>query len=114
MSLQDIRVCPATYNREENMTVKEIIQHHLVALSYDGLVNEIDGCTCEVADIMRTCHDPMNCRPFRQDMQESPPPPVQMPDCPKCGAHMALRSGRNGNFWGCTKYPDCKGSLAYK
>lgn len=32
--------------------------------------------------------------------------------CPDCGADMALRTNRqNGNkFWGCKKYPNCKGT----
>ncbi len=40
-----------------------------------------------------------------------PRPPV----CPKCGSLMALRTakaGQNqgGQFWGCAKYPECKGT----
>ena len=37
------------------------------------------------------------------------------PKCPQCGALMALRTAKSGKnadsqFWGCTKYPDCKGT----
>ena len=28
--------------------------------------------------------------------------------CPKCGSPLKLRSGRFGEFWGCTSYPECK------
>jgi len=40
-----------------------------------------------------------------------PKPPV----CPQCGALMALRTAKSGKnsgsqFWGCTNYPDCKGT----
>ena len=28
--------------------------------------------------------------------------------CPLCGAPMVLRNGKNGPFWGCSKYPECK------
>ena len=35
-------------------------------------------------------------------------------DCPKCGSSMAFRSGRFGNFWGCTNYPTCKSTIAIK
>ena len=28
--------------------------------------------------------------------------------CPLCGAPMVLRKGKNGPFWGCSKYPECK------
>jgi restriction system protein len=38
------------------------------------------------------------------------------PKCPQCGALMALRTAKGGKtpgsqFWGCTKYPECKGTL---
>lgn len=32
------------------------------------------------------------------------------PSCPKCGATMRRRSGRHGQFWGCSRYPGCKGT----
>ena len=28
--------------------------------------------------------------------------------CPRCGAPMSLRNGKNGSFWGCSNYPECK------
>ena len=28
--------------------------------------------------------------------------------CPRCGAPMFLRNGKNGQFWGCSNYPECK------
>ena len=28
--------------------------------------------------------------------------------CPKCGAKMVLRNGKNGPFWGCSNYPTCR------
>jgi four helix bundle suffix protein len=38
------------------------------------------------------------------------------PTCPKCGCIMALRTARKGSraggqFWGCSKFPDCKGTI---
>ncbi|MFC1762871.1 topoisomerase DNA-binding C4 zinc finger domain-containing protein [Planctomycetota bacterium] len=37
-----------------------------------------------------------------------------IPNCPHCGHLMTLRTAKTGKapdqqFWGCTKYPDCKG-----
>ena len=36
---------------------------------------------------------------------------VQCPMCPDCGSEMALRTRKDGTgqFYGCTKFPDCKG-----
>lgn len=33
-----------------------------------------------------------------------------MPKCPECGAKMKKRKSKYGPFWGCTKYPECKGT----
>lgn len=33
------------------------------------------------------------------------------PRCPECGSPMRKRTGPKGAFWGCTKYPECKGSI---
>ncbi|PJF41262.1 MAG: topoisomerase [Phototrophicales bacterium] len=39
------------------------------------------------------------------------------PSCPKCGSVMVLRIARRGDyagrrFWGCSNYPDCRGTLS--
>lgn len=39
-----------------------------------------------------------------------------IPRCPPCGAPMALRTAKTGKntgrqFWGCTAYPKCKGTV---
>lgn len=31
------------------------------------------------------------------------------PPCPVCGGKTSHRKGKNGSFWGCLNYPDCKG-----
>nr|MCR5246731.1 topoisomerase DNA-binding C4 zinc finger domain-containing protein [Paludibacteraceae bacterium] len=28
--------------------------------------------------------------------------------CPSCGGSLQLRSGKYGNFYGCSNYPKCK------
>jgi hypothetical protein len=28
--------------------------------------------------------------------------------CPRCGGKLILRNGRNGSFYGCSNYPNCK------
>jgi ribosomal protein L37AE/L43A len=30
--------------------------------------------------------------------------------CPECGGKMISRKGQYGTFWGCTKYPNCRGT----
>ena len=40
------------------------------------------------------------------------PIPAAVPGvlCPKCGAPMVERTGKNGRFYGCSRYPACKGT----
>lgn len=40
------------------------------------------------------------------------------PRCPKCGSDMVLRTAKSGanqgeKFWGCSKYPQCRGIVKY-
>ena len=40
------------------------------------------------------------------------------PTCPKCGSRMVLRTAKSGanqgeKFWGCSKFPQCRGILKY-
>ena len=57
----------------------------------------------------------------RKKDQSDPPDPAnqsdlsKIPKCPQCSALMALRTAKTGKnagqpFWGCTQYPDCKGT----
>lgn len=43
------------------------------------------------------------------DASEAGPPPDAK--CPECGAPMVVRSGRRGQFLGCSRYPQCRGTL---
>ncbi len=51
-----------------------------------------------------------------QSNRADPTHPTDLiPECPKCGKPMALRTAKQGKnagqqFWGCTGYPDCKGT----
>lgn len=53
---------------------------------------------------------------LRQRAKDRPATPGhEPPKCPQCGALMALRTAKTGKnagnqFWGCTKYPECKGT----
>ena len=46
---------------------------------------------------------------------ERPELAAKAPPCPRCGKPMALRTARKGphagsQFWGCSGYPECKGT----
>lgn len=36
------------------------------------------------------------------------------PTCPHCGSSMRRRAGRRGRFWGCSRYPDCRGTRSMR
>lgn len=33
---------------------------------------------------------------------------LDLPKCPNCAKNMVKRNGKNGEFWGCSGYPECK------
>ena len=50
------------------------------------------------------------------NMQPEPAPAAQA--CPKCGSPRVLRDARKGQhagkkFYGCSKYPDCRGLISH-
>lgn len=55
--------------------------------------------------------------PAAQAYTPRPPPVIAVIDgvpakCPKCGKGMVARTGKNGDFFGCTGFKDgCKGSM---
>ncbi|HEX8993951.1 MAG TPA: AAA domain-containing protein [Candidatus Paceibacterota bacterium] len=51
----------------------------------------------------------MGCKGQRAQV-ERPAPVLTDKDCPRCGAKMILRNGRRGRFYGCSRYPYCKGT----
>ena len=52
----------------------------------------------------------------KTDQTDQAVPSDQIPQCPKCGKPMVLRTAKAGKnegrqFWGCTAYPDCNGII---
>lgn len=45
----------------------------------------------------------------RIEAREKERPPS--PDCPQCGKVMRRRKSAKGDFWGCSAFPDCKGTM---
>ena len=50
----------------------------------------------------------------KSDPTDQSDPSDHIPDCPQCGKPMVLRTAKQGkntglSFWGCSRYPDCKG-----
>ena len=62
-----------------------------------------------------------NARLAERDRQKGLPvvPKEEVPNCPKCSKPMRLRTARQGGnagsqFWGCSGYPNCKGTKKYQ
>lgn len=36
------------------------------------------------------------------------------PSCPICRGDMVLKTGRHGQFWGCSQFPSCKGNVDFR
>lgn len=50
---------------------------------------------------------------FRRRNPPAPPEP-DIPPCPVCQAPMRLRSAARRAFWGCSRFPDCRGTRPAK
>src|SRR5438132_925564 len=40
----------------------------------------------------------------------SQPKTAMLPKCPQCQAPMRRRTGKRGEFWGCSNFPNCRGT----
>lgn len=55
-------------------------------------------------------------RKAARDRADPPDPADHIPDCPACGKPMVLRIAKTdknegSQFWGCSAYPECKGTV---
>ena len=57
----------------------------------------------------RFCNE---CKNIRTRLAYTPKPAPILTDtmCPRCNSRMVLRNGRRGKFYGCSKFPYCKGT----
>jgi len=65
-----------------------------------------------VTGIGRICNA---CKGLRKEPSQKHAGPAAQPSkitCPKCGANMVLRRGKYGQFYGCSRFPRCKGTVA--
>ena len=44
-----------------------------------------------------------------KEQAPAPSKPTTPPICPQCNSAMKIRNSAKGQFWGCTRDPDCKG-----
>ena len=59
------------------------------------------------------CNTLLNLNKQRHIEPLKTPPVVTDMACPKCGAPLYLRSGKRGLWLGCSKFPKCRGRLAW-
>ena len=62
----------------------------------------------EAADIKASKRDREKIMERYKDLYEPKPPPKPDEICTACGAEMVPRSGRYGDFYGCSNFPKCK------
>lgn len=78
-----------------------------------GLVIKVSGKTGEFL----ACSGYPDCK-FTSNFKKTDDGKIQLVEeekreerCPECQGPMVLRQGRGGPFLGCTRYPDCRGTL---
>jgi hypothetical protein len=88
----------------------EMADYFLSTEDYWGSWDKAEAAACG--------NDPRRSFPFLDD--ENPVPlnhdkwvnKTYEQKCPKCGAKLVLKTGKYGKFFGCSKFPKCKGSLS--
>lgn len=60
----------------------------------------------------RLCNDCKKNRVYQviSTPKEKPKPVLTDKTCPRCGSRMILRNGKYGKFYGCSKFPYCRGT----
>lgn len=54
-----------------------------------------------------------NCKGFKKSKTSASSKIETERNCPTCNSQMILRDGRYGKFYGCSKYPYCRGTRSY-
>ncbi|HEY4690134.1 MAG TPA: type I DNA topoisomerase [Anaerolineae bacterium] len=67
-----------------------------------GKMSAVRAPALPAKDTERKAHSPTRRKPKAQA-----DPSVL---CPRCGSPMVKRAGSRGEFWGCSRYPQCKGT----
>lgn len=67
-------------------------------------------CCNEELDITLTVDITKNEAAVVNGSENENPNKPQNVKCPDCGGEMISRKGQYGTFWGCKKYPDCRGT----
>ena len=98
ITLPDLTAIWETYFRkvkDSEMSIDEVINYiqetirDIIASAQPITVQSLDNGTSKKSDSKKS-------------------PKKSSVKCPRCGAPMFLRNGKNGAFWGCSNYPDCK------
>ena len=79
-------------SREENLSQKEI----------DGIIQLIESCNIENRKTEKQHVENIHKTIYENRLK------AKNQICPKCGSELKLRSGKYGNFYGCSNYPHCK------
>ena len=61
----------------------------------------------------RFCKQCKSIKAHTADGNPKPPPLLSDRVCPRCHSKMVLRDGKRGKFYGCSRFPYCKGTREY-
>lgn len=90
----------AAYNRIYNRTT--VKADGLIILGATLIVALIGGIFRGIAGLFTQNSNPNNLEPTNDT-----------PFCPQCNSIMILRNGSRGQFYGCSRFPRCRGTREY-
>ena len=77
-------------------------------MSIDEVINYIQDTIREIIASVQPITVQGSDNPKSKKSDGKKPSKKSNVKCPRCGAVMFLRNGKNGAFWGCSNYPECK------
>ena len=98
ITLPDLTAIWETYFRkikDSQMSIEEVINY--IQDTIRDIISSAQPITVQGSD---------NAKSKKPDSKESSK--KSNVKCPRCGAPMLLRNGKNGAFWGCSNYPECR------
>lgn len=94
---------PAEGQKEGEMPEKECPKCGKPLVIRSGKRGDFWGCTG-----YPECKHTESVEPEAPSAEDADKTPAPERKCPECGKPLVVRSGKRGDFWGCTGYPECK------
>ena len=99
---------PVIYSNRLNSTIRKLSFEKCISIDDLNKIKSI----LETAEIKEKTARKEHVKNIKQNIREKN---IKMANfiCPKCNSELILRNGKNGKFYGCSRYPKCRFTKPY-